>query len=217
VNSSQCLTGWLRLKESSDASNARSSAPRGSSKRQKLALRIKRLREKATNRTENWARHTAQEIVDTYEVIALEELQLANRTRSAAGTIEEPGTNVSQKRGLNRSLQNAALGMIATQVHVRAENAGRRTWIVPASYSSQECGECGHTEEGNRPSRSEFRCLGCGHEVHADTNAGWVIRRRAEAAEEAWKLAGSPPLVRVIPRMRRRKPVTEGAGHGPPA
>ncbi len=40
-------------------------------------------------------------------------LGLENMTRSVGGTMETPGRNVKQKQGLNRSLQDAALGRLA--------------------------------------------------------------------------------------------------------
>lgn len=44
------------------------------------------------------------EIVRRYDFIAFEDLKIKNITKSAAGTIEEPGKNVAQKRGLNREI-----------------------------------------------------------------------------------------------------------------
>ena len=64
--------------------------------------------------------------------------------------MEKPGRNVKQKQGLNRSLQDAALGRLAFWVCVKAEEAGRRVWKVNAVSSSRECAACGHTEAGNR-------------------------------------------------------------------
>jgi putative transposase len=68
---------------------------------------------KAHRRSENWARHCAIEIVGRYGVIALEDLKLVNMTKSAKGTKESPGKGVAQKKGLNRSLQDAALARLA--------------------------------------------------------------------------------------------------------
>ena len=58
----------------------------------------------ASQRSQNWARHAAIDIVERFDVIAIEALNLKNMTRSARGTIEHPGKGVSAKKGLNRSL-----------------------------------------------------------------------------------------------------------------
>ena len=43
-----------------------------------------------------------------YDVIAVEDLRIRNMTRSASGTVEEPGSQVAAKAGLNRSILDAA-------------------------------------------------------------------------------------------------------------
>lgn len=65
---------------------------------------------------DNWAREQAAVLVAGYGVLAVEGLELGNMTRSARGTVEEPGSNVAAKQGLNRELQDAALGKPATRI-----------------------------------------------------------------------------------------------------
>ena len=161
---------------------------------------------KAHHRSENWARHSAISIVSSYGVITLEDLSLLNMTKSARGTMASPGKAVAQKKGLNRSLTDAALGRLAYWTSVRAEEAGRRVWKVDPRNSSRECASCGHTEVANRK-RSRFICRRCSHAEHADVNAAQVLAARGQAADTAWKEAGSPLLTRPVPRSRRRNPV----------
>jgi putative transposase len=158
---------------------------------------------KAHRRSENWARHCAIEIVARYGVICLEDLNLVNMTKSASGTTESPGKGVAQKKGLNRSLQDAALGRLAYWICVKAEEAGRRVWKVNAKDSSRECIACGHTEESNRR-RTRFTCLKCGHTEHADVNAAQVITARGQIAETSWRAAGCPVAKKPMPRSQRR-------------
>lgn len=68
---------------------------------------------KVARRADNWARETANALVADHGVIVLEDLNLVAMTASAKGTIEDPGSNVAQKAGLSRSLQDAALGRLA--------------------------------------------------------------------------------------------------------
>ncbi len=160
---------------------------------------------KAHNRSENWARHCAISIVSSYGVIGLEDLNLLAMGRSAKGTVASPGKGVAQKKGLNRSLHDAALGRLAYWICVKAEDAGRRVWKVDPKNSSRQCAACGHIEAANRH-RSRFTCLGCGHAEHADVNAAQVLAARGQAADTRWKEAGSPLLARPVPKSRRRKP-----------
>jgi putative transposase len=171
-----------------------------------LNKRIARLYAKASRVADNWARETARQLVDGNDVIVLEDLHLANMTRSAKGTIEQPGTNVAAKQALNRKMSEAAFGRLRHWICTRAEEAGCRVWVVPAHHTSQECAACGHTAKETRVSRDRFRCVDCGHTNHADVNAAVNIAARGQAAEAAWREAGSPKLVRPKPRLRRCKP-----------
>ena len=60
----------------------------------------------------------------------------------------------------------------------KARRQGKLVIEVPAFYSSQECGPCGHIHQDNRVSQSEFVCQSCGHTDHADHNAAKVIAGR---------------------------------------
>ena len=171
----------------------------------RLSKKIASTHRKAANLVENWARHTAKQIVNEHAVIALEDLNLKNMTKSASGTIEEPGKNVAARSGLNRSLLRSAHGKQAQWVRVKAEEAGRRIWGVNPAYTSQRCSSCSRIDTGGRIVRDVFYCGSCGHYEHADVNAARNIRALGYAAEEAWAAAGRPLLERPKPRLRRRK------------
>ena len=179
----------------------------GSRSWQQLNRKVAKAYKRAKHRSDNWARETAIAIVAEHGVIALEDLKLKNMTKSARGTVEAPGKKVAQKQGLNRALQDAALGRLHHWVNVKAEEAGRITWVVPAANTSRTRAACGHYEAANRKSRDVFECRSCGHTAHADTNAAEVVAARGQACDTAWRHAGAPPLERAKPRLRRCKAV----------
>ena len=172
-----------------------------------LSRRIARLYRRESNIEENWARHTAKALVAQFEVLVLEDLNLAGMTRSARGTPEEPGKNVAAKSGLNRALAQAAPARVARWVAVKAESAGlgRRIWLVNPARTSQQCSACGVIDAASRITRQTYYCGGCGWYEHADINAARNIRARGLTAERAWQDAGRPGLLRPKPRLRRRK------------
>jgi putative transposase len=173
-----------------------------------LNRRIARLYSRASRVADNWAREAAREIVDGSDVVVLEDLKLANMTRSAKGTVEEPGTNVAAKAALNRKMSEAALGRLRYRICTRAEEAGCRIWVVPAHHTSQTCPSCGQAAKENRATQARFECVSCGHADHADINAAVNIAARGATAEAAWRAAGSPSLVRPKARLQRRKKPT---------
>jgi len=177
---------------------------KGSVAWKQLNRRIAKAYRQAKNRSDNWARATAQELVAAYGVICLEDLKLTNMMASASGTVEQPGTNVAAKAALNRKLAEAALGRLRHWICVKAEEAGRRVWAVPAKNTSRRCAACGHVAATNREG-PRFVCGKCGHTNHADINAAENIATLGQACETAWDQAGRPPMVRPKPRLRRRK------------
>jgi putative transposase len=165
---------------------------------------------KASRRTkrqsDNWARETARTLVAEHGVLVFEDLKLTNMTKSARGTVEAPGKNVAAKQALNRPLQDTALGRLQHWVCVKAEEAGRITWAVPAANTSRTCAACGHCHPTNRVTRDRFGCQRCGHTAHADINAAENIAARGQHAHTAWQHTGASPLEQRQPRLRRRAP-----------
>ena len=60
------------------------------------------------NIRQDFMKRTAHTIAQKYGWVAMENLKLKNMTKSAKGTVEDPGRNVKQKSGLNRSLARVA-------------------------------------------------------------------------------------------------------------
>ena len=129
----------------------------------------------------HWAHLTTTDIARRFGVVALEDLNIKAMTASAGGTVEEPGRNVRQKAGLNRSILNQAWGQLGEMLEYKLEAAGGRLIYVPSAYTSQTCQACGVIDAKNRESQSVFACVHCGHRDHADTNAALEIRRRSTA------------------------------------
>jgi len=101
-------------------------------------------------------------------------------TRSAKGTVEDPGKNVKANSGLNRELLDAGFGILATLIREKAEYAARQVIVVNPAYSSQTCAACGHVASSSREG-PRFACVRCRHEDDADVNAARVILLRAES------------------------------------
>ncbi|MGB9305183.1 MAG: zinc ribbon domain-containing protein [Mycobacterium sp.] len=127
------------------------------------------------------------ELVRGHDVIGIEKLSLHRMTRRAKGA------GAAQKRGLNRSLQHAALGRLGTCIAYKANLAQVSFIEVPAAFTSQRCHQCGHAGKGNRESQAVFRCRRCAWIGNADTNAAINIREEALArwAAHTEQLAGT--------------------------
>ena len=150
---------------------------KGSNRRSDTKARLGKLTGRQADRRKDWVEQTSTWLVHTYDVVVFEDLKVRNMVRSAAGTVEEPGTNVAQKRGLNRSIHEASWSMLERRTSDKASaSEGCQVLHVPAPGTSQTCSACGYRTPENRESQAVFRCVACAHAEHADINAAHNIR-----------------------------------------
>ncbi len=144
-------------------------AQRGSHRRARTKLAIGKLRARETDRRRDWVEKTTTEVARGFDTICVEDLKVRAMTRSARGTAECPGSNVVQKRGLNRQISRQGWGLLVARLEHKARG---RLEFVPAAYTSQRCSYCGHVAPENRKSQAVFRCVACGAgPCNADVNA----------------------------------------------
>jgi putative transposase len=139
---------WTRKHEARIAAANRLLArkERRSKNRLRACEALRRAHQRVAEARKNFCHHVSKWLVANYDLIAFEKLNIANMTRSPSGTVENPGKNVAQKSGLNRSILDAAWGQLIWQITYKAENAGK--WAVPVN-----------------PRGTSIRCSGCGAEV----------------------------------------------------
>jgi len=144
-------------------------AKRGSNRRIRTKRAIAKLRARETDRRKDWAEKTTTDIARRFDTIRIEALDVRAMTRSARGTVEQPGVRVAQKRGLNRSISRSGWGLLAGRLQHKAFG---RVEQVPAAYTSQQCSVCGHIAPENRKSQAVFECEACNAgPCNADVNA----------------------------------------------
>ncbi|KAB2380482.1 RNA-guided endonuclease InsQ/TnpB family protein [Actinomadura montaniterrae] len=161
----------------------------GSKRRARIKAAIARLSTRARDRRKDWVEKTSTELARRFDVVAIEDLDVVAMTRSARGTAETPGRNVSQKTGLNRSIRAACWGLLAQRLAHKAP--GRVVKINPRN-TSRTCNACKHVDRESRKSQALFLCTACGHRANADVNAACNIRDTA--AGHAVAARGGSPL-----------------------
>jgi len=153
---------------------------RHSKKRQKVVLAIQKTSAETARVRKDFHRKTALTLLRGADVVAVENLQIANMTRSAKGTVDEPGTKVAQKSGLNRAILDAGWGGFLTILENKGEQLGREVVRVAPQGTSQECSGCGATV----PKALSVRvhdCPHCGLVLDRDVNAARNIEKRARS------------------------------------
>lgn len=145
---------------------------KGSNRRAKTKLAIARLKARETARRKDLIEKATTELARTADIVRIEDLHVRQMMKSAKGTIDQPGKNVAQKRGLNRSISQTGWTMFAQRLQ---DKIGDRLETVPAAFTSQRCHKCETKAPENRESQAVFRCISCGHTTNADLNAAQNI------------------------------------------
>lgn len=158
-----------------------------------------RLRAREARIRKDFLHKLSTDLAKNHGLVCIEDLRVQGMTRSARGTIEQPGVNVAQKRGLNRAILAQGWGEFARMLDYKTARNGGMLVKVPAAYTSQTCAECGVTDAASRSTQSEFRCVACGNSDNADTNAarnilaaGLAVTARGAAGGEATAVNREP-------------------------
>jgi putative transposase len=158
-------------------------AARGSNRRHKVKALIAGLKAKDGDRRKDWVEKTSTDLARRFDVIRVENLNIKGMTRSARGTVQNPGRNVAQKAGLNRGILKSGWGLLVARLEQKAYG---RVEEVKAAYTSQTCNACKHIAAQSRKSQATFVCVSCGYRANADVNAarniaaGHVVTARGD-------------------------------------
>ncbi|MCW2938496.1 MAG: Mobile element protein [Actinomycetia bacterium] len=171
-------------------------AKRGSNRRKRVKVLIAKVKARETDRRKDFIEKTTTMLAKRFDVIHVEDLKIRNMTRSAKGSIEQPGTNVAAKAGLNRGILASGWGQLVERLEHKAP--GRVVKVNPG-YTSQRCSACGIVDREARESQAVFRCRSCGYTGNADVNAAINI-----AAGHAVTARGGQPLGRPMNREPQR-------------
>lgn len=137
---------------------------------QKQKRKIQRLHSCIANIRRDYLHKVTTTVSKNHAMIVIEDLKVSNMSKSAAGTVSQPGRNVRAKSGLNRSILDQGWYEMRRQLEYKQLWRGGQVLAVPPAYTSQRCACCGHTAKENRLSQSKFRCQACGYTANADVN-----------------------------------------------
>jgi len=99
----------------------------------------------------------------------------------------------AQKKGLNRSIADAAWGELKLKTKAVAAKLGLIVTEVDPKFSSQQCSSCGHIDKANRD-KERFLCTKCSYLKDADLQASYNLLNRGLKT-----LGISPTQLRGVP------------------
>ncbi|MEW2394538.1 transposase [Streptomyces sp. NPDC046862] len=158
---------------------------KGSANRRRTIAAINRIMSRVTDRRADFCAWTANRITQRNAVVVLENLKTKNMSKSAKGTVANPGKQVAQKRGLNRAILDKGWHRLELGLTNAARYTGTTVVKVNPAYTSQTCNICKVVDSESRKSQAVFECTACGHQANADVNAARNILNAAGYAVSA--------------------------------
>jgi len=142
--------------------------PMGSAKRKKVLLALNHAYLRATNRRTNLAHQESRKLINVYQFMAFEKLDIQELQGLGNKTI-------------NRSIADVAWRQFTQYTLYKAEKAGRAVVLVNPRGTTQECSGCGQVVPKDLSVRVHD-CPHCGLKIDRDLNAALNILARGLAS-----------------------------------
>jgi putative transposase len=185
LNSFKRHEDWLRK-----AQQAMSRKSKFSSNWKKAKARVQRIHSRIGNARRDFLHKATTAISQNHAMVCIEDLQIRNMSKSAAGNTEKPGRNVRAKSGLNKSILDQGWFEFRRQLDYKLAWNGGYLIAVPPQNTSRTCPCCGHVSADNRQTQERFACVECGFEENADL-VGAINVLRAGHARCACEVSGA--------------------------
>lgn len=156
-----------------------------------------RLHLKIARKRQNWHYKTAHKLLKNCEVIAIEDLKIANLKRK--NQAKKEGNHYlpngqSSKSGMNKSFADNAIGNFVNIIEHLAQKLGIRVIKVNPKGTSQHCSRCLNRVTKTLSERWHS-CNSCGLSIDRDHNSAILIKKLAVGSRQNKKLPSLTDLV----------------------
>ena len=168
----------------------------------KQLKRVQRTHCRIADARKDYLHKISTEISKSHAMIFMEDLRVSCMSRSARGTVDNPGTHVAAKSGLNKAILDQGWGAFREMLQYKLVECGGVLVLVDPKHTSQRCSACGHVSSESRRSQSVFQCVACGISLDADVNAALNILAAGQAVLACGE-GGPLPSVKQGPAGKR--------------
>jgi putative transposase len=138
----------------------------------KAKARLQRIHSQMANARRDFLHKVSTAISKSQAIVCIEDLQVRNMSKLAAGTADAPGKNVRAKSALNKAILDQGWYEFRCMLEYKLAWKGGRLIVVPPQNTSRTCPCCGHVLSDNRQTQAWFECVACGYENNADRGSG---------------------------------------------
>jgi putative transposase len=165
----------------------------------KAKAEVQKIHTRFTNVRRDFLHKATTTISKNHAIVCVEDLQVRNMSKSAAGSSDSPGRNVRAKSGLNKSILDQGWFEFRRQLEYKQAWLGGEVLAVPPRNTSQTCPACGYVSAENRQTQARFACVECGYENNADLVGAINILERGHRLLACGELAQSGRSVKQEP------------------
>ena len=150
---------------------------KASANRKKAQVKLSRAHAHVADTRRDFLHKTTTELVRTYDIIVLEDLNIAGLTRRPKPRLSANGkkyvpNGARAKAGLNRALLRAGFAEFRSLLEYKAAWYGKRVIVIDRYHpSSKLCSVCGWKNSELRLSDRTWSCRECGTLLDRDLNA----------------------------------------------
>ena len=165
----------------------------------KAKARVQRIHARIGNARRDYLHKATTTISKNHAMVCIEDLQVRNMSRSAAGSADAPGKNVRAKSGLNKSILDQGWFEFRRQLEYKLAWSGGWLVAVPPANTSRTCPTCGCVSADNRTTQARFACVACACEENADVVGALNILARGHRVAACGEPVQSGRSVRQEP------------------
>lgn len=147
----------------------------------KAKARIQRIHSRIGNARRDYLHKATTTISQNHAIVCIEDLKVRNMSKSASGSVEQPGKQVRAKSGLNKAILDQGWFEFRRQLDYKLAWRGGYLVAVPPRNTSRTCPACGHVSADNRQTQARFECVECGYENNADVVGAINVLRAGHA------------------------------------
>jgi putative transposase len=182
----------------------------------KAKCRVQKVHTQIANARKDFLHKKTAEISKNHAMVAVEDLQIKNMSKSAAGDTEKPGKNAAAKSGMNKAILDQGWFEFRRQLAYKLDWNGGMLIAVAPQYTSQTCPCCGYVAKANRKTQAKFECVECGYANNADVVGAMNILARGyrvtacgeDGSGSVRKNRTKPALVKQEPTEATRQEAT---------
>ena len=130
---------------------------KGSNNREKQRIRLAKAFERLTNKKENYIHYVVNEILKSYDVVFMEDLNVQGLLRN---------------HNIAKAIQDVGFARFKSVLQTKASQNGKEVYLIDRFYpSSKTCSCCGYKHQGLKLSDRFWTCPECGEHHDRDINA----------------------------------------------